>query len=137
MKRNAGLTILNCAAALVMLGGCLDMLIPAVPANLLDYLKVAQAEVSPQLSSLLLGLLRALGGCLLAIGMTALLIINGPLRRTERWSSWALLILIGLAETINASQMWRFGSPYYFPLTFVALTVVGLLILPKRSEINS
>ena len=137
MKRNAGLTILNCAAALVMLGGCFDMLIPAVPANLLDYLKVTKAEMSPQLSSLLLGLLRALGGCLLAIGMTALLIINGPLRRTERWASWALLILIGLAETINASQMWRFGSPYYFPLAFVALTVIGLIILPKRAEIKS
>ena len=136
MKRNAGLIILNCAAALVMLGGCLDILMPAVPSNLLDYLEIAKAEVSPQLSSLLLGLLRALGGCLLAIGITALLIINGPLRRREKWASWALLILIGLAETINASQMWRFGSPYYWPLAFVALTAVGVMILPNRSEKN-
>src|SRR5436305_5190422 len=97
MKRNVGLKILNCAAAMVMLGGCFDMLMPAVPANLLGYLEVAKAEVPPRLSSLLLGLLRALGGCLFAIGITALLIINGPLRRGERWASWALLVLIGLA----------------------------------------
>jgi len=131
MKRKIALSILNGAAILVMLGGCFDMLIPAVPSNLLSYLEVSKADMSPHLSSLVLGLLRALGGCLLAIGITALLIINGPLKRGERWASWALLILIGLSEAINASQMWRFGSPYYGPLGFVGLTVVGLLILPK------
>jgi len=110
------------------------MLIPAVPSNLLGYLEVAKADMSPHLSSLLLGLLRALGGCLIAIGITALLIINGPLKRGEKWASWALLILIGLSEGINASQMWRFGSPYYWPLAFVALTVVGVVILRKQSE---
>ena len=134
MKRNVGLKILNCAAALVMLGGCFDMLIPAVPSNLVGYLKIATADVSPQLSSLLLGLLRALGGCLLAVGITALLIINGPLKRGERWASWALLILIGVSEGINASQMWRFGSPYYWPLVFVALTVIGVVILRNQPE---
>ena len=134
MKRNVGLKILNCAAALVMLGGCFDMLIPAVPSNLVGYLKIATADVSPELSSLLLGLLRALGGCLLAVGITALLIINGPLKRGERWASWALLILIGLSEGINASQMWRFGSPYYWPLVFVALTVIGVVILRNQPE---
>jgi hypothetical protein len=134
MKRTIGLRILNCAAALVMLGGCFDMLIPAVPANLLDYVKVARVDLSPQLSLLLLGLLRALGGCLLAIGITGLLIINGPLQRGERWASWAILTLIGLAEGINASQMWRFGSPYYFPLAFVAMTSVGVMItFPVRA----
>ena len=134
MKQNVGLKILNCAAALVLLGGCFDMLIPAVPPNLLVYLGVAKADLSPQLSSLLLGLLRALGGCLLAIGITALLIINGPVKRGERWAAWALLILICISEGINASQMWRFGSPYYVPLAFAALTVVGVMLLPKKLE---
>ena len=136
MNRNLRLKILNCAAVFVILGGCFDILIPTVPANLLRYLELARADVSPHLSSLLLGLLRALGGCLLAVGITALLIIHGPLKRGERWASWALLILIGLSEGINASQMWRFGSPYYGPLTFVVLTAVGVL-LPNQSEANS
>ena len=73
----------------------------------------------------------------MAIGITALLIINGPLKRGEKWASWALLILIGISEGINASQMWRFGSPYYGPLAFVATTVVGLMILPKPTETKS
>ena len=132
MKRNVGIKILNCAAVLVMLGGCYDMLIPAVPPNLLVYLGVPKTDLSPHLSSLILGLLRALGGCLLAIGITALLIINGPLKRGERWAAWALLILICISEGINASQMWRFGSPYYVPLAFAALTVVGVMLLPKH-----
>src|SRR5687768_6156339 len=127
--RTAGLRILNCAAALVILGGCFDMVMPSVPSNLAGYLGVAQGDMSPQLSSLVLGLLRALGGCLLAIGITALLIINGPLKRGEKGASMALLVLIGFSEGINASQMWRFGSPYYWPLTFVALTVIGVVIL--------
>jgi hypothetical protein len=134
MKRTISLRILNCAAGLVILGGCFDMFIPSVPANLREYLRVSVADLSPQLSSLLLGLLRALGGCLLAIGITAVLIINGPLKRGERWASWAVLLLIGLSEGINASQMWRFGSPYYAPLGFVALTIVGVVSLPKNSE---
>jgi hypothetical protein len=126
MRQKVGLKILNCAAALVLLGGCFDMLLPGIPSNFVAYLKVARAEVSPELSLLLLGLLRALGGCLFAIGSTSLLIINGPLKRGEPWAAKALLILIGVSEGINASQMWRFGSPYYFPLAFVALTIVGL-----------
>jgi hypothetical protein len=137
MKRNIALTMLNSAAALVMLGGCFDMLMPSLPANWVAHLGIANADISPHLSSLLLGLLRALGGCLLAIGITAVLIINGPLKRGERWASWALLILVGLSESINASQMWRFGSPYYWPLAFVALTLTGLTSLPRHSKAKS
>lgn len=136
MRRSVGLIILNCAAALVLFGGCFDMLIPAVPSNLLDYLQIARTDLSPQVSSLLLGLLRALGGCLLAIGITALFIVNGPLKRGESWASWALVLLIGISEVINASQMWRFGSPYYAPLAFVTLTVVGVLVLPGSEALS-
>jgi len=137
MKRKIGLIILNFAAAAVMLGGCYDMFMPAAPSNLLDYLEVTKAEMSPHLASLLLGFLRALGGCLLAISVTAFVLVNGPIKRGERWASWTLLILIGVSEGINATQMWRFGSPYYWPLTFVALTLVGVVILPNKSEAKS
>jgi hypothetical protein len=137
MKQNIGFRILNCAATLVLLGGCFDMLLPSAPSNLAGFPGVAKADISPQLALLLLGLLRALGGCLLAIGITALLIINGPLKRGEKRAAWALPILIGLAESINASQMWRFGSPYYLPLVFVALTVLGVMLLPRQAEAKS
>jgi hypothetical protein len=132
MKQRAVLNTLNCIAALVMLGGWFDMLLPAVPEQWLEYLGMAREDVSPRLSALLLGLLRALGGCLTAIGITALLLINGPLKRGERWASWALLILIGVSEGINASQMWRFGSPYYVPLALVVATAAGVAVLSGR-----
>jgi len=131
MKRKLGLILLNCAAAAVMLGGCYDMLMPTVPANLLDYLGITKAELSPRLATLLLGFLRALGGCLIAITTTAFVIVNGPLKLGERWASWTVLFLIGISEGINATQMWRFSSPYYWPLTFVALTVAGIVILRR------
>jgi hypothetical protein len=134
MKRKIGLIVLNCAATAVLLGGSYDMFVPAVPANLLEYLGITKAEMSPHLASLLLGFLHALGGCLLAIAVTAFVLVNGPVKRGERWASWTLLILIGVSEGINATQMRRFGSPYYWPLTFVALTVVGVMILPNQSE---
>ena len=133
VRRKAAVRTLNVIAALVFLGGCFDMLIPAVPSNLLDYLKVARTDASPELSSLLLGLLRALGGCLVAIGITGFFVINGPLKRGETWASWAILILFGVSEGINASQMWRFGSPYYFPLSFVVLTVFAVMIIPRSA----
>ena len=84
MRRTAALNLLNIISVFVIVGGCFDMLMPAVPSNLLAYLDVTRADASPQLSSLLLGLLRALGGCLLAIGITGLFIINGPLKRGEK-----------------------------------------------------
>jgi hypothetical protein len=138
MKRKAGLVLLNIAATLVMLGGCFDMLLPIVPPNLLHYLKLPGHAATPELSALLLGLFRALGGCLLAIGLGCLIIINCPVKRGERWASWTVFLLIGLSEGINASQMWRFGSPYYFPLAFVFLTVIGLLlvIIPHHPHLN-
>jgi hypothetical protein len=64
------------------------------------------------------------------------LVINGPLKRGERGASWVLLVLIGLSEGVNASQVWKFGSPYYFPLPFVALTVLGVMLLPKHPKAN-
>src|SRR5690349_5485585 len=68
MKRKAGFILLNTAATLVMLGGCFDMFLPAVPANLVQHLNLPDQTVTPEISSLLLALFRALGGCLLAIG---------------------------------------------------------------------
>lgn len=137
MKRKLGLILLNCAATAVLIGSCYDMFMPGVRDNLLDYLGMTRPEMSPQLAALLLGIFRSLGGCLLTVAVTAFVLINGPVKRGERWASWAVLILIGVSEGINATQMWRFASPYYWPLTFVAMTVVGVLILDKHSQTKS
>jgi hypothetical protein len=137
MNRRIALIFLNCAATAVLTGSCYDMFMPGVRDNLLDYLGMTRAEMSPRLAALLLGLFRSLGGCLLAVAITAILLINGPVKRGERGAAWAVLILIGLSEGINATQMWRFGSPWYWPLVFVAMAVVGVLLLPNKSEEKS
>ena len=37
----------------------------------------------------------------------------------------AVIVLVGVAEGNNACQMFRFGSPWYGPLGFAALSVLG------------
>jgi hypothetical protein len=130
-RHQIGLVLVTVAAGLVGLGGCFDMALPSVPSNLLAYVRMEKGDLSPELTALLLGVFRALGGCLLAIGVGALMIINGPLRRGERGARSVLLVLIGIAEGINATQMWRFGSPFYFPLGMIALLVTGLGMLGR------
>ena len=129
MRRKLGLILLNCAATAVLIGSCYDMFVPGVPDNLLDYLGMPRTEMSPRLAALLLGLLRAIGGCLLAISIAAFVLINGPVKRGEWCVSWTVLILIGVSEGINATQMWRFGSSWCWPLTFIAMTAVGIATL--------
>ena len=88
--------------------------------------------IPPKFAALDLGLLLALGGCLLAIGATALVLVHGPIRRGERWARLALLLLVGVSEGINSYQMSRFGAPFYAPLAFVAIMLTGIgLIWPS------
>jgi hypothetical protein len=58
--------------------------------------------------------------------VTALVLVYGPIRRGERWAMFALAILVGVSEGINSYQMARFRSPYYAPLTFIGLMLVGV-----------
>ena len=104
--------LLYAAGILVIAGSMYDLFVPAVPANLLAYQGVTPATIDPRVAALDLGLLGALGGCLLAIGATALVLVHGPIRRGERWALPALVLLVGVSEGVNASQMVRFGSPF-------------------------
>src|SRR3954452_707905 len=109
MKRKIGMGLLYVAGSLVIAGSMYDLFVPTVPANLLAYQGVTQGTIDPRVAALELGLLRALGGCLLAIGAMALVLIHGPIRRGEPWGMPALVMLVGVSEGLNASQMIRFG----------------------------
>ena len=125
MRKKIGMGLLYVAGSLVIAGSMYDLFVPTVPANHLAYLGLTAATLDPKFAALDLGLLRALGGCLLAIGATALVLVHGPIRRGERWAILALVMLVGASEGINASQMIRFGAPFYAPLTYVGLMLVG------------
>jgi len=46
-------------------------------------------------------MLRSIGGCLLAIGVTTLVLTNGPVRRGETWARVTVALLVGVAEGNN------------------------------------
>jgi hypothetical protein len=128
-----GLVLLNTAGVLVIAGALYDLLVPSVPANHLSYLGVAGGLLDPRYAELDLGMLRAIGGCLLAVGVTALILANGPVRRGERWARLTVVVLVGFAEGNNAYRMYEFGSPWYGPLGFALLAIAGaVLATPRR-----
>jgi hypothetical protein len=73
-------------------------------------------------------LLRALGACLVAIGATvATVAVSMDLRHDHRKIA-IILMLVLPSEGLNAVGMRRVGSPYFVPLTFILLTVVGVAL---------
>jgi hypothetical protein len=132
-RRTIGLILLNAAGVLVLAGGLYDLLVPSVPANHLAYLGVTDGRLDPRYAELDLALLRSLGGCLLAVGVTALVLANGPVRRGEGWARLAVAVLVGVAEGNNAYRMYPFGAPWYGPLGFAVLAVAGAALAgPQR-----
>jgi hypothetical protein len=124
----------------MVIGGSLyDLLVPSVPSNHLAYLGAVDAQLDPRYSELDLALLRSIGGCLLAIGVTALVLANGPIRRGEGWARVTVVLLVGVAEGNNAYRMFRFGSPWYGPLGFAVLAAAGAVLagppLDRRKQV--
>jgi hypothetical protein len=134
-RRVVGLTLLNVAGLLVLSGALYDLLVPSVPANHSAYLGVAHGDVDPRYAALDLAMLRSIGGCLLAVGITALVLTNGPVRRGQAWARVTVAVLVGVAEGNNAYRMFPFDSPWYGPLGFAVHAVVGavLAVPPTRS----
>ena len=123
-----GLYTANAAMVLVVAGGLYDLLVPSVPTFQLEFLGVSQSELNPNFLQLHIAVFRALGGCLLAIGVCGLILINGPIREGQRLPGLAVLVMVGLGEGINAIQMYKVGSPFWVPLVFIGLLTLGLVI---------
>jgi hypothetical protein len=123
-RRKIGLVLFNIAVALVIVGSLYDLLMPGVPANHLAYVGAADGRLDPRYAELDLAMLRSIGGCLLAIGVTALVLTNGPIRRGEGWARVTVVILVAVAEGNNAYRMYPFGSPWYGPFGFAVLAAV-------------
>jgi len=141
-RRTFGLTLLNIAGVLVIVGALYDLLVPSVPLNHLAYLGATDEQIDRRFAELDLAMLRSIGGCLLAIGVTTLVLTNGPIRRGERWSRFTVAILVGVSEGNNAYRMFPFDSPWYGPLGFSVLAVTGAVLVgdgtsgPKYTDKN-
>ena len=127
-RRKIGVALLNVAGVLVIAGACYDLLVPSVPANHLAYLGTAADRLDSRYVELDLAMLRSIGGCLLAVGVTTIILANGPVRRGEPWSLLAAVILVGVAEGNNAYRMYRFNAPWYGPLGFAVLATAGAAV---------
>lgn len=128
-RRALGLALLNLAGVLVILGALYDLLVPSVPLNHLAYLGAANEQLDTRYAELDLAMLRSIGGCLLAIGATTLVLTNGPIRRGEKWARLTVAVLVGVSEGNNAYRMFPFDSPWYGPLSFALLAVIGATLV--------
>lgn len=108
---------------LIAAGGLYDLLVPKLPPNL-----ALICAGNPASEKLVRELLRALGGALVAIGITVtvLVVLCGyPLSHLELT---LVLTLVVPAEGVNALSMYRVGSPYQIPLAFAALALAGVIL---------
>ena len=115
--------VLELAAALITLGGLYDLLTPKLPPNLL-----AICGGNAQAANLVRELLRALGGALIAIGLTVGALAAGFGPQDRRQTLVLILVLVIPSEGVNSFCMYRVGSPYYVPLGFLGLTLVGVML---------
>lgn len=108
------------------MGGLYDFCTPQLPRNL-----AIQCGGNQQASRLVRELLRALGGCLIAIGTAVGVLANTVGVRHDSYAMRLILILVLPSEGMNAFGMYRVGSPFLVPLLFILLTLVGVaLALP-------
>ena len=117
-----GRIVLETAAAFIALGGCYDLFTPRLPQNL-----VLQCGSDPRALKLVRELLRALGASLMAIGVTVALLAAAPGDVKHRLLLVLLLVLP--AEGVNSFSMRRVGSPFYIPLAFALLTLLGAALI--------
>jgi hypothetical protein len=115
--------VLNVAAAFIMLGGFYDLFTPKLPPNL-----TALCGDNDRASKLVRELLRALGGSLVAIGATVAALVNSSTPESLHHTLLLILLLVIPAEGINSISMRKVGSPFYVPLAFLLLTVLGVVL---------
>src|SRR5882762_1022724 len=122
MRRRISTLLLNCGAGLMVLGGIGDLLMRSPPEVWSPLVGQPVASLSPGVERLLMALLHALGSALVASGIAALFLINGPLRRGERWTGATIAVLVVLSDGVNAFQIFRIGASYFWvPLIFAGL----------------
>jgi hypothetical protein len=133
-RRTCGLVILNIAAALVIVGASYDLCVPRVPPNHLRYVGDLPSATGSRFAKIDLAMLRSIGGCLLAIGVACLLLVNGPVRRGSRLALVVVVLLIVVSEGNNAYRMYPFASPWYGPFGFAILSIVGAVLVGNRGH---
>ena len=113
---------------LIACGGLYDLFTPHLSPNLLS---ICAGNAAAE--RLVRELLRALGGALVAIGVTVTLLVSLCGHPVSHFILIVTLILVLPAEGVNALSMYRVRSPYQVPLAFAVLTLIGVLLSWSRA----
>jgi hypothetical protein len=127
MMSLSGRLLLETAAGLITAGGLFDVFVSRLPKNL-----AALCGEDERAVRLVRELLRALGGALVAIGLAVFALAATSGVETEMISLIVILVLVVPAEGLNAFCMYRVGSPFYIPLAFILLTLLGVTLAWPR-----
>jgi len=131
--KKTGFIIMQVAIYLILLGGIGDIIYSfsvetIIPAHL-DYLKMTNQEVSPQLINLDLAFMRGIGGFIIAVGGCALIILYTSIKNGNQMALWGMLIMVTIGEGNNALQMILLNSPFYaLPLFYLILLWTGAIL---------
>ena len=128
--KKIGYILLQIGGYLILLGGVTDFAMTffsnSLPAPHLKYLKIKNEAASFELKNLDYAFLRAIGGCLIGIGIGTLTIIYNSLREKTIWPLIGILGMVTVGEGINASQIFMLSSSYFvFPLACIIITWIG------------
>jgi hypothetical protein len=140
--KKIGYILLQISGYLILLGGIADFAMTfyiSLPEPHVKYLKIKNDAVSFELKQLDYAFLRAVGGCLIGIGIGTLTIIYSSLRKGIKLPLIGLLGMVTIGEGINASQMFMISSPYFvFPLICIIITWTGatLWLIGNKRELN-
>ena len=140
--KKIGYILLQIGGYLILLGGITDFAMTfysnSLPAPHLKYLNIKDEAASLELKNLDYAFLRAIGGCLMGIGIGTLTIIYNSLREKTIWPLIGILGMVTVGEGINALQIFTLGSQYFvFPLLCIIITWIGAalwLIGDKRER---
>lgn len=128
-RARVALALLNLSGALMILGAGVDLSLAAPPLFWAAWLGPSPARLPAGAVTLLMALVHALGTTLLAAGVVVLLLVNGPVRRGDRTSVVAVLVLVCVGEGGNGLAMIRAGASYGWGVLAVILPALAGLVL--------
>ena len=108
---------------MIVLGGLYDLFAPRLPLNLR-----AMCGGDERACKLVRELLRALGGSLVAVGVTVAILVGGSSIQDRPRTLLLVMLLVLPSEGINCLSMHRVGSPFLIPLAFILPTLLGVLL---------
>lgn len=121
--------LLYVAGSLMLLGGIGDQFINELLDVHKDYLgNPGASELFVHSEQLILLILHALGGGLMAAGVSILALTFFAVRRGERWAVWTILAVAFIAQGFNGYGMYKAGSHFWYPALLLGVVATGVIL---------